>query len=400
MKCTLSNSGFVHGSDGKDYLLYEIIKKFRDFYNYSAIIKYNEQEGILSIDMIDSPDFFEIMFNEEQKRAFEGKATDSNIRQLQELLLDNEKGELVRQFRGEVSVSADQLNTRTINTYANDAYARNLNKELLKAGALVVKNGVKATWPYLFIVLSVPIWASLGFFDYANLDKTMRMLFTLSLLGTDGMGAMALIYRLLNHCWYNISPAAYEDTIDSFERFKRILRKKGVIKDYNNENVQEEKEESFSEFLEKESNKDNAKARKYEDQFLNEANIVVNNLNKLPNEMQSQYRIQLSDLLTEYQKRVNKLLERKEGKVVLGEASEVWQIFIELLPELNKINYAITEDLQSLNEQKHFNAEVQEFQQVLAGGYTDEYIDEYIDGYTDDLENGGVLYAEPKKGLN
>ena len=73
---------------------------------------------------------------------------------------------------------------------------------------------------------------------------------------------------------------------------------------------------------------------------------------------------------------------------------------MELLPELNKINYAITEDLQSLNEQKHFNAEVQEFQQVLAGGYTDEYIDEYIDGYTDDLENGGVLYAEPKKGLN
>ena len=380
MKCVLSYSGLVIGNDGSNYLLSEIIDKYNDAYKISRSVHYDEKEGILEITT--GYDNYEIKFNEKQKIAFEGKATDSNTKQLQKLLADYENVELLRQVKEEIKDGVYPTDGRSYNVYAES-----LDKELFDTGANVVKKGLKAAWPFLLFGLSIPIWRTPSPFGFANWNEAAQLLFVFSLLGIDFAAITAILVRLCRRFAGDPSET-YGRFWNSLKELKIVLMKKNDLKEHKKEVEEELKAESFIDFVQKEDAKDNAKAKEYKDQFLKEAHDVLNNINQLPDRMQSKYRMQLSDLLEKYQNRVNALFEKGEGEMVLGEANDVWQIFVEILPELNKINCDIISDLQAVNERKQFNAEIEEFQQALTGGYTDGW----TDGYTDDLTSGGVAY--------
>jgi hypothetical protein len=75
-------------------------------------------------------------------------------------------------------------------------------------------------------------------------------------------------------------------------------------------------------------------------------------------------------VLTEYQDRVNALLEKNKNEIVLNESADVWQITVELIPQLNAIESAVREELDTLKEKDIFNSEVENVKELLQGGYT------------------------------
>ena len=135
MKCTLSYSGLVVGSNGRDFLLSEIIEDFHKSYRDKdyKYVEYDEKEGIFKIG-IDYSNSYEIQFNDRQKALFEGKGNDSNIKKLQKLLLDYDREELLRQAKEEIKEGVYPTNEVTYNVYADS-----LNKDLLHTGANLVK---------------------------------------------------------------------------------------------------------------------------------------------------------------------------------------------------------------------------------------------------------------------
>lgn len=380
MKCVLSYSGLVVGSNGKDYLLSEIIERYNNFYtDGEKKVEYDKEDGIFRI-KIGYSNNYEIILSDKQKAAFEGKTMDPSIKELQKFLLDYEKGEIVKQVREDIQNSAYPTDSKTYNVYAES-----LNKDLLNTGAELVKNGIRATWPFLIIGITIPMWLTPATNDWSVVAQVLGML---ALLGVDVAGVIGIIKRSLDRFMFDEPSETYEQVLESLKELKKVLMKKRDLKEHKKEVEEELKKENFSDFIQREDDKDNAKVKEYKDQFLNEFNAVVTDLNKLPDEKQRKYRERLSSLLTDYQNRVNSLLEKSEGEMVLGEAEDVWQIFVELLPELNAISFDLAKELKAVNEREEFNAEVKEIQQALSGGYTDGY----TDGYSDDLENGGVAY--------
>lgn len=131
----------------------------------------------------------------------------------------------------------------------------------------------------------------------------------------------------------------------------------------------------YVEFVKQEDKKDNKRVEVYKDKFLEEARDIADLIDSLPKERQKVYRDKVSLLIKEYQDKVNALIEKNKHEIVLGEAEDVWQIFVDLLPELNKIRFDIQEELDVISEKEKFNDEVESFQKSLYNSYTDELTD-------------------------
>ena len=159
---------------------------------------------------------------------------------------------------------------------------------------------------------------------------------------------------------------------DKFSDYK-IANKK--LKALNAHEEKLENKKDYLSFIQEQDDKDNKKVEVYKDKFLEEARSIVYLISKLPKERQKNYRDKVSLLIKEYQDKVNALIEKNKNEIVLGEAEDVWQIFFDLLPELNKIRFDIQEELDVISEKEKFNDEVESFQNSLYNSYTDELTD-------------------------
>ena len=169
--------------------------------------------------------------------------------------------------------------------------------------------------------------------------------------------------------------------------------KKQDLKEHKKEVEEELKKKSLFDFDQREDDKDNTGAKEYRDQFLREFDAILLDLNELPDQYQSKYRLQLANLLDRYQKKVNALLEKGEGGLSFGEAVDPNQIFLEMIPEVNDIRSKIKEEVDYIKERERFNNEVEDLKRNLTSGYTDGW----TDGYTDDLTSGGVAYQTKER---
>ena len=257
-------------------------------------------------------------------------------------------------------------------------YKEYLEKEVQDTKANVVASGVVLSIP--FVLGGLTFFAGKDFIDSWFVSYTASLFREIaSFLGTVIFGGFALAS----------TPIVFDsDLRKNYENYKLA---KSKLKAFNAHVDSLNSHANYTDFIQEEDNKDNAKVKKYKDDFLNEFRVIVELLEELPQESQDKYRSKLSELLKKYQERVNGLLKKGEGKIVLGEAEDVWEIFIDLLPELNKISYEVQDEVKIVRETNSFNAEVEDLQRTLSGN-TKEYTDGYTDGYTDDLTSGGVAY--------
>ena len=253
-------------------------------------------------------------------------------------------------------------------------YKEYLEKEVQDTKANVVASGVILSIP--FVLGGLTYFACKDFIDSWFVSYTASVFRELaSFFGAITFGILTL----------GSAPMLFNSDIKkNYEKYKLA---KSKLKAFNAHVDSLKSHDNYINFLQEEDDRDNAKVKKYKDDFLNEFGVVVTLLDELPQESQNKYSERLSELLKEYQERVNGLLKKGEGKIVLGEAEDVWQIFVELLPELNKIAYEVQEEVKTVRETNSFNAEVKDLQRTLSG-----YTKGYTEGYTDDLTSGGVAY--------
>ncbi len=377
MVCTLSYNGVLVGVNGEEYLLSDVIKTFKSTSNRSVI--YDKEAGTLTIDG-DNSDRFTIKLNASQKVQFEGKANDSVIKQLQKLSLDYEKDLILKEVKEQIKNGVYPIDSKTVSIYKES-----LNKEILKTGAKIVKDSFRAIWPLLLIGATIPIWVHPSPFGYAEWKEACQFLFTLGLVGADLTGLGVFIYRLYYRFYFGLEPEAYKDTLDSITEFKIAIKKRLDLKRHLKDVDQEIRKESFTDFVHREDEKDDAKVKEYKDRFLREFSDIIEKFGQLPEDRKAEYRVRLSEVLAEYQTRVNALLDENQGKTNLYEARNIFQVFLDLLPTLTDINYSITKELEKIGERERFNSTIQSLQQTISGETSSSSV-------TEELTDSGVAF--------
>ncbi len=382
MKCALSNSGLLSAEDGRDFLLSDVVRNYNS--SSEGKVVYDKANGVLTIK--DDYRSFEIFLNASQKKQFEGRTDDPNIESLQQISLSYERGRLLEQVKDGIEDGVYPKDRKAISIYNSS-----LNVDLLTTGAKVVGSSILALWPFLLVGATIPIWTHPSPFGFASWTESQQFLFTLGLMIVDGIGVGAALFRMIFRVAGDSSPT-YEMALDSMKEFVGTILKKHRLKKYVKALDKEIRKESFTDFVHREDEKDDAKARKNKDRFFNEFNDILVKYEKLPPDRKDVYRTPLANLLTEYQNRVNALLDGNTGKHVLGEAQDIWQVFVQLLPKLEDLNSSISEEVKDLNEKERFNSEVNNYRQILATGGMDATLGGSSSSVTEELTDSGVAY--------
>lgn len=118
------------------------------------------------------------------------------------------------------------------------------------------------------------------------------------------------------------------------------------------------------------------KVKEYNDKFIKEVKKVIALMDELPSDVKDEYRVAIDEILTQYDERVKIILTDEDTDIVLGKARDVYSLFMEMMPGLNKIERAIiyrlekkkqldsiSEEVNSLKYQLH-NSEEEQIRKV------------------------------------
>ncbi len=317
------------------------------------------------------------------KQLYDDGITDSNLQRLFDLV------EKVNYRKREKRICSQVLDTGNFPTDKEELkiYNNYLNDALSKTKAAIAMNHVGLLSPLILGGLSyLLVRTAFG-------DSSHDFFNFLELIGGIISGAFSIISLLF-------IPDFFTNLEEERGKHKQFKNKKEcvdkIMEGYDL--VELAKSASVVDLEEKEQEK----ASKYQNVFLQEVDTVKKSIEKLPDGEREIYARLLASILKEYIDAVTPIFENNDKQMSFGSASSVWEINSQMLPKVYRLGHMVDDVLKNMEEKNVSLDGYQELQKELEKlSGNDGYVDGYTDGYTDDLSlgSGGVAYAEPKKGL-
>ena len=327
---------------------YNTVINGKDEIDFSKFIKLFKEESFDKrwIEYDQTKKQFTVYFDDNEYNLLLPKNVDKNV-----LEVLNQLDARYKLYRARLKVKQQVMDTGAFPTSKTDIayYEESLKKDLYDAKIELASSGFLSVLPLMFAGLAVASFVDL----FSSHD-----LHFLSLFG--GPFSMAGLFLMVFSGPYDFKK--------NLEKYKLLKNKLEAFKEHVKSLKKEE--DSYEEFVKEVDEQDNNKVITIRDRFLREASQIALLINGLPKEKQVHYKKKFIKVLTEYQNRVNALLEKNKNEIVLNESADVWQITVELIPQLHAIETAVREELDTLEEKDIFNSEVESVRELLQGGYT------------------------------
>ena len=266
-------------------------------------------------------------------------------------------------------------------------YGDYLDKELSRTKANVTWERVASVSPLILGGLSYLLLRAAFGHDGLDFVSFLEILGGVT-SGVLGVGALIIEGDVLKDL---------KKEVEEYKQFKSKKESVDKIKE-GYDLVELAKSASVADLAEKEQEK----AAKYQNVFLQEVDTVKKSIEKLPDGDKEIYASLLAKILQEYIDAITPIFENNDKQMSFGSASSVWEINSQMLPKVYRLGHMVDDVLKNMEEKNVSLDGYQELQKELEKlSGNDGYVDGYTDGYTDDLSlgSGGVAYAEPKKGL-
>ena len=360
MNGRLTNNGLIIMANGEEYLLTDLVKYYKKNNSNEKNVYYDEKEGILNI-IIDSGEEYRIIFNEKQKESFETNANNPSIKKLQKLHLDSESETLLKQVYKDITKGVYPTNGKAISVLA-----KSLNEDMLETGAEVVKNGLKAIWPYLLLGISIPL---LIYSDPLSTDSWHNILsvitITAGFISTAG-GIIGSIVRFGSLLANDGPSEAYGETLESLKELKKKKKKKKDLKDHLKE-VKIEKEPEKNQII------------------IDELQNTLNLIEDMSEEDKKIYSKKVMDISSEYVPKMVNIINVKNienEKEINNKIDNLYKEYSERINDLKKEIKEINQKEKQINE---FTGKMEEVQQQAESMYN-QWSDDLSAGNTQALE--------------
>ena len=277
-------------------------------------------------------------------------------------------------------------------------YRKHLIKELEKTKASIITGSICAATP----IVSSLIFYKLFKYGVNVEDLASALPFYIG----ESTAAVTTIVSTLMLVFNELSPfkkSGINLIKDGLSDGKLISNKlEGLKRTEEGRSVIDIPVDMFAKGLKKEEHE---KVEEYQNLFLQEVNNVRENILKIPaNEREAYIRV-LTILLEVYMKRINHIISKPYKEIELGVASDIWQLNVEMFPDLFRLSSVVSERLANYKGEKELLDDCKKLQEEIQKGlvqneYTGEnivgYTEGYTEGYTDDLSlgSGGVAYAD------
>ena len=173
-----------------------------------------------------------------------------------------------------------------------------------------------------------------------------------------------------------------KESVDNIADLVKYYKKRiELIKRYK---LLEKNGNAFQDLIEKNKKTDELNVKNYKDKFIDEIKNVRNLIVQLPEEERHDYVLRLQSLLDEYYERAAKIQD-DIGNIELGRARHIHELFMELLPEVVKVEIAVNERLTELENITSLQNEYNDLTESIKS------ID--YNSWSDDLESGPYAYS-------
>ena len=291
--------------------------------------------------------------------------------------------EKVNYRKKEKRICSQVLNTGDLPTDKEELkiYGDYLDKELSRTKANVVGNSVALISPLVLGTLSYLLLKT-GFGQ-----SELNLATLLEIIGGVSGGVFGVFFLV-----------CISDVLKELKNIKQFMSKKEcvdkIMEGYDL--VELTKSASVADLAEKEQEK----AAKYQNVFLQEVDTVKNSIVKLPAGEREIYARLLARILKEYIDAVTPIFEKNDKQMSFGSASSVWEINSQMLPKVYRLGHMVDDVLKNMEEKNVSLDGYQELQKELEKlSGNDGYVDGYTDGFIEGYGSSGVVLAEPKKGL-
>ncbi len=143
---------------------------------------------------------------------------------------------------------------------------------------------------------------------------------------------------------------------EPFRELKTIIEKYRLLK--NKRKVLLEKMKATSEETTEEK-------RTYQDEFLNEIDVIRMLINTLPPEKQAEYFEEIQALLPEYDKRAKEILRDERRPADIVPKNELKALFVQFLPDLTSIKLKVLQAIVAEERVKKYSVEFSDLQEQL-----------------------------------
>ena len=365
---TLTNNGLIVYDNDKTCFMADIKKAIRNGNTGGRKIYFDERSNGFVIDHI-TDDYIFINLNDDQMFKYKNGISDPVVDQLRDLEKfyeeNKNKDEMI-----ESALNGDLPSDKK----SISIYSGYLNLDILKTGAIILRNAVLVSLPTLMTIDSfVRLITSL--FN----ENIPQLLIS---LGEMFLGLIAIAVQCVEYS--DETTLAIKNFKEYFNRIKaNLIRKKdltdhikhlkAIEKGANNE------EFDFQSFVNDEKIKEEQRAVEFSDAFLNEIKEILDLTKQLPKEEQDDYALKILAIIEYYkEKRLN--IMTTESKLVYGEVADVNILVSELRPKLNTMRFEIEEKIRKQNDIDKFVEQCDTLAECTKSSY---------DEWSDDLNGSG-----------